>query len=115
MVILTTQDRQTNAKKALTGTALVVALLTGGTATDYYLIADVQLAGEKFTPYEYGQLKTSLIARVNERKTKLLSYREAGFWQATWNRENEKCKFVMTEVTEENVVDKANDALSKGC
>ena len=101
--------------KTITGTAIAILLAGAGATGDYYLSKDIQLANEYFTGYEYSQLKPALVNQVKERNTKLLSYREVELWQAAWNKENEKCKFVASDVTQDNLVDKLNSALEKGC
>ena len=101
--------------KTITGTAIAILLAGAGATGDYYLSKDIQLANERFTGYEYSQLKPALVNRVKERNTKRLSHREVELWQAAWNRENEKCKFSLNGITEKNIVDKLNDVLEKGC
>ena len=101
--------------KTITGTAIAILLAGAGATGNYYLSKDIQLANERFTGYEYSQLKPALVNRVKERNTKRLSHREVELWQAAWNRENEKCHFSLSDVTNENLVDKFNEKLETGC
>lgn len=103
-----------NLSKTIAGTSIAILLATGVTG-EYFLAKDINLAGEKFTGYEYSQLKPALVARFKERGAKPISYKEAQLWQAAWNRENEKCRFVMTDVTQDNLTTRLNESLEKGC
>ena len=52
------------ATKIISGTAILITLATGAQVTDYYLVKNVSLAGEKFTSWEHEQLRPELIQKM---------------------------------------------------
>ena len=78
-------------KKTIVGTGIVVTLATGAQVTDYYLVKDVRLGIEKFTGYEYDQLRPVLIEKMKGTPT----YTEYEMFIDSLNIENGKEKFQM--------------------
>ena len=76
-------------KKTIVGTGIVVTLATGAQVTDYYLVKDVRLGIEKFTGYEYDQLRPVLIEKMKGTPT----YTEYQMFIDSFNIENGKERF----------------------
>lgn len=95
MQVETTEKRINPVKKALVGTSLAVALLTGGTLTNEYVVADIAIANQKYTPHEYKQLRPAIIKRASEviKQDGQLSYEEREMLFDVYNRENAKKKY----------------------
>ena len=89
MKVQTPQNRIVNVKQALVGTGLIIAVLSGGSATDYYLVPNVVLAGERFTKHEYSQLRPSIMQLMRDR-TQLPSYKEVQMFIDAFNLEHSR-------------------------
>ena len=90
--------------KLLIGTTILVVLAGVGMVGDYYLIPNVTLVGEKYTEYEYDQIRPQVINKV----VKSLSGGEyptdkelSILWDIYWI-ENQKRLFNFSGLTENN-------------
>lgn len=86
---------------------LILALLS------FYSLANAQLAIKP--ALEILPTKTELVGKMRNRATTPLSYRDLNLWVAEFNRENRRCRFTFTGITERNLLDKLNNALSQSC
>ena len=108
-IIEITSARRAAITAALIGTtiAIVISLNVPSEAPN------IEVRGNFFTPSEYAQIKTNVIAIMKNRKTIKPTFEEAELWKAILSRE---CKNVtLTDVTSENLVEKLNNKLELGC
>ena len=109
MAVETTNTRRAILATALIGTTIAIAVSLNAPIET----PNIEIRGKSFTPSEYAQIKTDVVAIMKNRKTIKPTFEEAELWKAILNRE---CKNVtLTDVTSENLVEKLNNKLELGC
>ena len=111
------QERKNILKKILIasgiGLGILVALIAGNNYTD----PDVQLHKYRFTQHEYNILKPELVSVMKNRHSKKPTFDQVQMWFDMVKREGAQCgtRIIMTDATEENVVDKINEFIELNC
>ena len=109
MAIETTSARRAVITAALIGTTIAIVISLNAPIET----PNIEIRGKSFTPSEYAQIKTDVIAIMKNRKTIKPTFEEAELWKAILSRE---CKNVkLTDITSDNLIDKLNDKLETGC
>ena len=78
-------------KKTITGTGIAILLAISGMTGEYYINPDVDLLGEKYTGYEYSQIREQIgeKAYLND-ENNTMSYKEIKLFVAVLNKEKNK-------------------------
>ena len=61
------------------------------------------------------ELKQELVTKIRNRRIVPVQYQDFQNWITEFNTENKRCRFVLRNVTQENLLDKLNDALERSC
>ena len=75
-------------------------------------IAPIMINGVSYSKVNYMILKTNVVSKIQNRNITPLSYSDVSNWIAMANRELQVCKFSLTNVTQKNLIDKINQAIS---
>ena len=68
-----------------------------------------------FTGFAEARTRAELVGLVRNRARTPISYTDFQLWIKDVNTENKRCRFVLRNVTQANLLDKLNDALSNSC
>ena len=101
-------------KQVLTSLGILISVVTGGAATDYYLAHDIPIAHVLYIGYEYSQLKPALIERFKNRGQNPLNPLEFQGWADVMNREIKQCGSISVPCNPQTVYDDINNKIEAG-
>jgi len=93
---------------------ITILLATAGMTGEYYLNPDIDLMGQKYTGYEYEQIKTQIgeLASKND-ENNTISYEQMKLYIEVLNKEKNKCNNKIFPFTNAKKILK--DYNEKGC